>query len=152
MLVIIVCISKHPLPNLHKGNIYLEGLWWVLCMMIFKVHSTMYCPSGMKEIFSSVQLSSVSQLCLILCDPTYCNMPGFPVQHQLPEHAQIHVHRVGDDIQPSHSLSFPSSPAFNLSQHQGVFQWVSSSHQVAEVLEFQLQHQYFQWIFRTDFL
>ena len=105
MLVIIVCISKHPFPNLHKDNIYLDGLWWVLCMMIFKVHSTMYCPSGMKEIFSSVQLSSVSQLCLTLCDPMYYSMPGFPVQYQLPKHAQTHVHWVSDDIQPPHSLS-----------------------------------------------
>ena len=80
-----------------------------------------------------------------------CSMPGFPVHHQLLELTQIHVHRVSDAIQPSHPLSSPS-PAFNLSQHQGLFQWVSSSHQVAKVLEFQLQHQYYQWIFRTDFL
>ena len=77
-------------------------------------------------------------------------MPGFPVYHQLPEFVQTHVHCVGDDIQPSHLLSSPSPPAFNLSQHQSLFQWVSSSHQVAKVLEFQLQHQSFQWIFRTD--
>ena len=74
------------------------------------------------------------------------------VHHQLSELAQTNVHRVGDVIQPSHPLSFPFSPAFNLSQHQGLFQWVSYSHQVAKVLEFQLQHQSFQWIFRTDFL
>ena len=73
-----------------------------------------------------------------------CSTPGFPVHHQLLELAQTHVHRVGDAIQPSHPLSFPSPPAFNLSQHQGLFQWVSSSHQVAKVLEFQLQHQSFQ--------
>ena len=79
-------------------------------------------------------------------------MPGFPVHHQLPELAQIHVHQVGDAIQPSHPLSSPSPPAFNLSQHQGLFQWVSSSHQVAKMLELQLQHQSFQWIFRVDFL
>ena len=80
-----------------------------------------------------------------------CSTPGFPVQRQLPEFTQAHVNRVGDAIQPSHPLSSPS-PAFNLSQHQGLFQWVSSSHQVAKVLDFQLQHQCFQWIFRTDFL
>ena len=96
--------------------------------------------------FSSVQ----SQSCPTLCDPTDCSMPGFPVHHQLPEFTQTHVHWVGDAIQPSHPLSSPSPPAFNLSQHQGLFQWVSSSHQVAKVLEFQLQHQSFQWIFRTD--
>ena len=74
-----------------------------------------------------------------------CSMPGFPVLYYLPEFAQTHVHRVGDVIQPSHPLS-PPSPAFNLSQHQDVFQWVSSSHQVVKVLELQLQHQSFQWI------
>ena len=78
-------------------------------------------------------------------------MPGLPVHHQLLEFTQTHVHLVGDAIQPSHPLSSPS-PAFNLCQHQGLFQWVSSLHQVAKVLEFQLQHQSFQWIFRTDFL
>ena len=97
------------------------------------------------------QFSSVAQSCLTLCNTMDCSMPGFPVHHQLLELAQIHVHRVSDAIQPSHPLSSPS-PAFNLSQHQGLFQWVSSLHQVAKVLEFQLQHQYFQWIFRTDFL
>ena len=96
----------------------------------------------------SVQLLS----CVRLCDPMDCSTPGFPVYHQLPELAQIHVHRVGDAIQPSHPLASPSPPAFSVSQHQGLFQWVSSLHQVAKVLEFQLQHQSFQWIFRTDFL
>ena len=80
-----------------------------------------------------------------------CSTPGFPAHHQLSELAQTHVHRVGDAIQPSHLPSSPSPPASNLSQHQGLFQWVSFSHQVAKVLEFQLQHQSFQWIFRTDF-
>ena len=78
--------------------------------------------------------------------------PGLPVHHQLPEFTQTHVHRVGDAIQPSHPLSSPSPPALNLSQHQGLFKWVSSSHQVAKVLEFQLQHQSFQWTPRTDIL
>ena len=78
-------------------------------------------------------------------------MPGFPVHHQLPELTQTHVHWVSDVIQPSHPLSSPSPPTFNLSQHQGLFKWVSYFHQVAKVLEFQLQHQSFQWIFRTDF-
>ena len=82
----------------------------------------------------------------------HCCMPGLPVHHQLPELAQTHVHRVGDAIQPSHPLLSPFPPAFNLSQHQDLFQWVSSSHQVAKLLELQLQHQAFQWIFRTDSL
>ena len=77
-----------------------------------------------------------------------CSTPGLPVHHQLPGFTQTHVHWVSDAIQPFHPLSSPS-PAFNLSQHQGLFQWVSSSHQVAKLLEFQLQHQSFQWIFRT---
>ena len=100
----------------------------------------------------SVQFTSVAQSCPTLCDPMDCSMPGLPVHHQLPEVIQTHVHWVRDAIQPSHPLSSPSPLAFNLSHHQGLFQWVSSSHQVAKVLESQLQHQSFQWIFRIDFL
>ena len=81
-----------------------------------------------------------------------CSMPGLPVHHQLPEFTQTYVHWVGDAIQPSHPLLIPSPPAPSLSQHQGLFQWVSSSHQVAKVLEFQLQNQSFQWTLRTDLL
>ena len=77
---------------------------------------------------------------------------SLPSPSRTSELAQTHVHRVHDAIQPSHLLSSPSPPAFNLFQHQGIFQWVSSSHQVAKVLEFQLQHWFFQWVFRTDFL
>ena len=98
----------------------------------------------------SVQFTSVAQSCPTLCNPMDCSMPGLPVHHQLPEVIQTHVHWVRDAIQPS--LSSPSPLAFNLSHHQGLFQWVSSSHQVAKVLESQLQHQSFQWIFRIDFL
>ena len=101
---------------------------------------------------STIQFSSVTQSCLTLCDPMDCNIAGFPVHHQLSELAQTHVHWVGDVIQPSHPMSSPSPPAFNLSQHQGLFKWVSSSHQVANVLDLQLQYQPFQWIFRTNFL
>ena len=95
--------------------------------------------------FSSVQFSSVAQSCLTLCDPMECSTPGLPVYHQLPELTQTHVHWVVDAIQPSHPLSSPSPPTLNLSQHRGLFKWVSSSHQVAKVLEFQLQHQSYQW-------
>ena len=95
---------------------------------------------------------SVAQLCLTLCDPMDCSTPGLPVHHQLPELTQTRVHWVSDAIQPSHPLSSPSPPAFKLSQHQGLFQWVKSSYQVAKLLELQLQHQSFQWILRTDFL
>ena len=97
------------------------------------------------ENFSSVQLLSCVRLFAIpwtaACQATLSIL----------ELAQTHVHRVSDTIQPSHPLLSPS-PAFNLSQHQGLFQWVSSSHEVAKALEFQLQYQSFQWIFRTDFL
>ena len=97
-------------------------------------------------------VSSVAQSWLTLCDPVDCSTPGLPVHHQLPEFTQTHAHWVGDAIQPSHPLLIPSPPICNLSQHQGLFKWVSSSHQVAKVLEFQLWHQSFQQIFRTDCL
>ena len=87
--------------------------------------------------------SSVAQSCPALCNPMDCSMRGLPVHHQLPEFTQTHVHWVSDAIKPSHPLLSPSSPTFNLSQHQGLFKWVPSSHQVAKVLEFQLQHQAF---------
>ena len=103
-------------------------------------------------ILITAQFSSVAQSCLTLCDPMDCSTPSFPVYHQLPELAQTHVHWVGDAIQPSYLLLSPFPSAFNLSQHQGLFQWVSSSHQVTKLLEFQLQHQSLQSIFRIDFL
>ena len=86
------------------------------------------------------------------CNPMDWSRPGFLVLHQLLEFAQTHIHWIGDAIQPSHPLSSPSPPAFKLSQPKDLFQWVSSSHQVAKISEFQLQHQSFQWIFRVDFL
>ena len=95
---------------------------------------------------------SITQSCPTLCDPMNLSTPDLPVHHQLPESTQTHVHWVSDAIQPSHPLSFPSPPALNLSQHQGLCKWVSSSHQVAKVLESQLQHQSFQWTFRMDSL
>ena len=88
--------------------------------------------------------------CPTLRDPMDCSIPGFPVLHYLPESAQTHEHWVNDIIQPSHPLLLPSPSALNPSQHQGLFQWVGSSHQVAKVFEF--QHQSFQWIFKVDFL
>ena len=98
--------------------------------------------------FSSVQLLSFVQL----CDPMDCSTTGLLVHCQLSEFAQTHVHWVGDAIQPSHPPSSPSPTAFNLFHHQGLFKWVSSSHQVAKVLEFQLQHQSFQWTLRAYLL
>ena len=106
-------------------------------------------------LFTSV-FSSVGQSCRTLGDPTHQHLnrstPGLAVHHQLPEFTQTYVHWVGDAIQPSPPLPSPSPPALNLSQHQGLFKWVRSLHQVAKVMELQLQHQFFQWIFRTDFL
>ena len=90
------------------------------------------------QYFNSVQFSPFTQSCLTLCDPMNHSTPGLPVHHQLPEPTQIHVHRVSDAIQPSHPLSSPSPPAPNPAQHQGLFQWVNSSREVAKVLEFQL--------------
>ena len=90
--------------------------------------------------------------CWTPCDPVDCSTPGLPVRHQLLELAQTHVHQVSDAIQPSHPLSSPSPPALNFSQHQDLFQLVSSLHQVAKVPELQFQHQFFQLVFRSDFL
>ena len=95
-------------------------------------------------------LCSVARSCPNLCDPMDCNMPGFPICHNLPEFAQTHVQSVSDAIQPCHPLLPSSPPAFNLAQHQGLFQRVGSLHQVAKALE--LQHQSFQWKFRVTFL
>ena len=132
------CICFAVLKHIEDVSLYkLARSYWI-------------CQISWKHINRLV--SSVTQLCLTLCDPVDCSMPGFPVHHHLPELAQTDVHRVGDAIQWSHPLLSPSPPDFSFSQHQGLFQWVSSSHQVAKVLEVQLQHQSFQWIFSTDFL
>ena len=104
---------------------------------------------------SKASVSSVQFSHSVVSDslwPMDCITPGFPVHHQLLELTQTHIHQVSDAIQPSHPLPFPSLSAFNLSQPQGLFQWVSSLHQVAKVLELQLRHQSFQRIFRTDLL
>ena len=106
---------------------------------------------GTKED-SSVLFSSVIQSCTTLCDPMDRNMPGVPALHQLAEFIQTHAHWISDAIKQSHPLSSPSPPTLNLCQHQGLFIWVSSLHQVAKVLEFRLLHQSFQWTPRTDFL
>ena len=142
-------------------------LWWLLllkknawycpasvlcilaCILLKEFMPRMTCTSYVHLTVGSVQFSSVAQSCPTLCDSMDCSMPGFLVHHQLLELAQTHIHWVGEAIQPSHPLSSSSPPALSLSQHQGLFQWVSSLHQVVNVL--QLQHQSFQWIFRTDF-
>ena len=124
------CLNSHP--NLHRSIVYLEVIhskMWKLTSELRARHSNKLKLSGHQSV------SSVAQLYLTLCNPVDCSTSGFPVCHQLPEFTQTHVHQVNDGIQPPHSLSSPSPPAFNLSQHQGLFQWVSSLHQVAKVLE-----------------
>ena len=114
------------------------------CLLISWLHSRSTVILEPKERKSVTQFSSVVHSCLTLCDAMDRIKPGLPVHPQLSELTQIHVHRVGDAIQPFHPPSSPSPPTFNLSQHQGLIQGVSSSHQVAKILEQQLQHQSFQ--------
>ena len=137
----------HKQPKLIE---YPKDIWvkwassqWIAFMSLLNLQFCFYV---------NLQFSSFAQSCLTLCDPMNCSTPGLPVHHQLLEFTQTHVHWVGDAIHPSHPLSPPSPPALNLSPHQGLFKWVSSLHQVANVLEFQLQHQSFQWTPRTDLL
>ena len=119
----------------------------------FLLHCYVYFTTIKHLYYVSVQFSSVQLLsCVRLCNPMNRSMPGLPVHHQLLEFTQTHGHWVSDAIQPSHPLSSPSPPAPNPSQHQGLFQWVNSSHEVVKVLEFQPQHQSVQWIPRTDLL
>ena len=125
-----------------------ESLQFSTSLLYNVGHATIWVHTSV----SDVQFSSVTQLRLNLCNPMNCSTPGLPVHHQLPESTQTNVHWAGDAIQPSHPLSSPSPPALTLSQHQSLFKWVSSSHQVANVLKFQLQHQSLQWTPRTDLL
>ena len=111
-----------------------------------------YNPTGYLHLYLYVQFSSVAQSCPTLCDPMNHSTPGLPVHHQLLEFTQTYVYQGGGAIQPSHPLSSPSPPVPNPSQHQGLFQWFSSLHEVAKVLEFQLQHHSFQRTSRTDLL
>ena len=121
------------------GNSMKRETWRAIVHGVTK-HQTQLC-------IAVVQLLS----CLTLCDPIDCSTSGFPVLHYLLESSQTQIHWVDDAIQPSYTLSPSSHPALNLSQHQGLFQLVGSSHQVAKVLELQLQHRSFQWIFKVDF-
>ena len=152
-------LSKHNfcLPCLSKSG----KIKWIVYVYLPHVHSREWKNkifdrqiSISKIHFCIIQFSSVQSVSHVqlFADPMNSSTLGVPVHHQLAESTQTHVHWVGDAIQPSHPLSSPSPPALNLSQHQGLFQWVSSSHQVAKVLEFQLQHQSFQWIPGTNLL
>ena len=132
--------------NLFQDICFWEFIHYPFCflpvtqciLVLIKAH--LLANQGLHVLFTEefrnvfILFSSVAQWCLTLCNPMDYSMPAFPVHHQLPELAQTHVHKAGDAVQPYHPLSSPSPPAFNLSQHQGLFQWVSSLHQVAKVL------------------
>ena len=153
-------VGNH-LPNISLALIFPRGLHWFLLDMPDQSKTNSFFPSPnsslklqltltsslivtfsvkryLYSLCSSVQFSSVAQSCPTLCDPMNRSTPGLPVHHHLREFTQTHVHRVRDAIQPSHPRSSPSPPAPNPSQHQSLFQWVNSSHEVAKVLEFQL--------------
>ena len=139
--------------NLEKKELWSTNLRFTVRLIV----KLLQYKKKMLLIWGSVLFCSVTQSCPTLCDFMDCSMPGFPVYHWLPELTQTHVHEVSDAIQPSHPLSSPSPPAFNLSQHQSLSLWVSSLHQMAKVLEFQLQHQSFSEYsglisFRMDWL
>ena len=120
------------------------------CMVVTLGDVCVWCEGCSESVSQSI--SSVAQSCPTICDPMNRSMPGLPVHHQFLESTQTYVHWVSDAIQSSHPPSSPSPPALNLSQHHGLFKWVSSSHQVAIVLEFHLKHQSFQRTPRTDLL
>ena len=142
------------------------GYWWLIEIYRLQMRQSscfisevcFKCHRALSTMFfhfyhlNSVQFSSAVQSCLTLCKPMNCSTSGLPVHHQLPEFTQTNVHRVGDAIQPSHPLLSPSPPAPNPSQHQSLFQWVNSSHEVARALEFQLQHHSLQRNPRADLL
>ena len=157
MLWSVVIVSDLPGSSLHRMMIETRIARAVLvdsCKDTWHSRRWLLHMVGIREKEKGIiiQFSSVTRSCPTLCDPMNHSSPGLPVHHQLPEFTQTHVHRVGDAIQPSHPLSSPSPPALNLSQHQGLFQWVNSSHEVAKVLQFQFQHQSFHWTPRTDLL
>ena len=151
-------ISTTTFFRILKWNFKVEYAMYSLVSAVFQsdyfeIHHVILYISNFFTSQKNISLfSSVAQLCPTLCDPMNCSTPGLPVHHQLLESTQTQVYCVSDAIQPSHPLSSPSLPAFNLSQHQGLFKWVSSLHLVAKVLEFQLQHQSLQLTPRTDLL
>ena len=149
--------NRAPLEVAYIACFSIHCIWIILSSSLHVLQFFVIAKSGVFSYYilatpDNNQFSSVAQSYPTLCNPMDCRMPGFPVHHPLPELAQTHVYQVDDTIQPSLPLSSPFTSAFNVCQHQGLFQWVSSSYQVARVLEFQLQHQSFQLIFRVDFL
>ena len=147
-LTFLFLLSRYLGIYLSNNRATLRVTFWRTAELFSKESTSLYKPTSNL----SVQFSSVAQSYPTLCDPMDCSTLGLPVHHQFLEYTQSHAHWVGDAIQPTHPLSSSSSPTINLPPHQGLFKWVSYSHQVAKVLEFQLQHQSFQYIFRTDFL
>ena len=136
-----IAAKTHP----HTAHVRIEGKASVV--FIFKFHLCSILP------LMICNCCLVAKSCPAFCDPMDCSTPGSPVLHyHLLEFAQIYVHWVGGAIQSSHPPSPPSPPALSLSQHQGLFHWVSSSYQVVKIVKLKLQHQSFQWIFRVDFL
>ena len=123
---------------------------WIIDIAVFFTVSSLASIIAYNQNLFYEFFSSVTQSCPTLCDPMNSSMPGLPIHHQLPESTQTHVHLVDDAIQPSHYLPSPYPSVLSLSQHQGLFQRVSSSNQVAKVLELQLQHQSVQWTPRSD--
>ena len=144
LITVLICIKG----GLFAG--YLMGL--TPCKTLTPGKAALSSWSSLQMISNGYYCGSVAQSHPTVCDPMDCNMPGFPVLHYFLEFAYTQVHWVSDAIQWSYPLLPPSPPSLNLSQHKDLFQWVGSLHQVAKVLELQLQHQCFQWIFRTDFL
>ena len=154
-----LCFQKMKKPinfqhHMQTAWLIIQSMWWCPCThTCARTHTHMHTSdSSWKNlltqllfVLTSVRFSSVAQSCPTLCDPMNRSTPGLPVHHQLLEFTQTHACWVGDAIQPSHPLPSPSPPALNPSQHQGLFQWF-------KVLEFQLQHQSFQWTPRTDLL
>ena len=140
--------NGYPLQYSYLENPRDREAWWAIVHGVAKSH-TWLSDLGHRHTHTHIHTHTRDICCC--SDPMDWSMSGFTVLHHRLELAQTHVHWVGDVIQPSRPLSSLSPPAFNLSQHQGLFQWVSSSHQVAKLLEFQLQHQSFECIFRIDF-
>ena len=155
LLYITCCLLWTPCEEFTWNGI-LEKVLFLLknCCesFVLRIKSTFLFSSTARKFISTFEdfCCSVAQLCLTLCDPVDCNMLGLSASHHLPEFAQVHVYWIGDAIQPSHSLMPSSSSALNLFQHQGLFQWVSCSHQMTKILEFYLQHQSFQCVLRVD--
>ena len=168
------CCKIAVLQNINSNSYHLVCVHAQLCLTLHKAHqASLFIEFSRQEYWhgflfptpgelaepgiepwslASPAFSSVAQSCPTLCDPMNRSTPGLPVHHQLLEFTHTYIHWVGDAIQPSHPLSSPSPPSFNLSQQQGLFKWVITSYEVAKVLAFQLQHQSFQWTLRTDLL